>query len=129
VTRSVKRPRSRKAVPIWTEELAGRFEHEHPGPFGPVRPEAVEHGQGEGGGLAGAGRGGGHEIASGEHDGDALRLDRSRLGIAQRLGTPHQAGVKSEFRERHPADPAQIPNRRRGRMPSPGLASVVARST
>ena len=47
-----------------------------------VRPEAVEDRQREGGGLAGAGLGGGEDVAAGEDEGDGLRLDGRGLGVA-----------------------------------------------
>jgi hypothetical protein len=46
-----------------------------------VRAEAVEDGEGEGGGFAGAGLGGGDEIAAGEDDGNRLLLDGRGRGV------------------------------------------------
>jgi hypothetical protein len=44
--------------------------------------ESLEHRHHERGGLAGAGLGAGHEVASGEDKGDRLGLDRRGLGVA-----------------------------------------------
>ena len=44
--------------------------------------QSLEHGQDEGGGLAGAGLGAGQEIAAGEDERDRLALDRGGLGVA-----------------------------------------------
>jgi hypothetical protein len=44
--------------------------------------QAVQHGQGEGGGLAGAGLGGGEQVVTGDHQRDRAHLDRGRLGVA-----------------------------------------------
>jgi hypothetical protein len=40
----------------------------------PSMVQALQQGQGEAGGLAGAGLGGGHDVASGQHGGNRLRL-------------------------------------------------------
>ena len=67
-------------------ELAGRDEDEGadalrgPGPTAGVK--RLQHGQHEGRGLAGAGLGAGEQVAAGEDDGDGLRLDGRRLGVA-----------------------------------------------
>jgi len=61
-------------------ELAGGLEHE--AAEAAVVAEALEHGECKGGGLAGAGLGGAHDIAAGQHDRDSLRLDRRGLGVA-----------------------------------------------
>ena len=67
-------------------ELAGRDEHEHRGPrwLGRFLREALQQRQGEGGGLAGAGRGLSQEVAALEQRRDRLALDRRGLLVAQR---------------------------------------------
>jgi len=47
-----------------------------------VLGEAVEDGQREGGRLAGAGLGGGEDVAAGEDDRDGPFLHRRRLGVS-----------------------------------------------
>ena len=46
--------------------------------------QALDHRQGEGRGLAGAGGGLGEQVAAAEHDGDRLPLDRRRFLVAER---------------------------------------------
>jgi hypothetical protein len=44
--------------------------------------QPLQNGQGEAGGLAGAGLGGAQQVFPGENNGDGLRLDGGGLGIA-----------------------------------------------
>ncbi|OIQ66599.1 hypothetical protein GALL_518300 [mine drainage metagenome] len=44
--------------------------------------QALQQGQGEAGGLAGAGLRGGQQVVTGEHHGNGLELDGSGLGVA-----------------------------------------------
>ena len=66
-------------------KLAGRGKHQHPD-LARLRNltrggKAVERGQHEGGGLAGAGLGDAEEIAAGQDRRDGLQLDRRRLRV------------------------------------------------
>ena len=61
-----------------------------------LRPEAVEDGEGEGGGLAGAGLGGREDVGSGEHDRDRTLLDRCGLGVALLGDGPQQVRGQSK---------------------------------
>ena len=63
--------------------------------------ELVQDRQEEGGRLAGAGLGGGDEVAAGEDGGDGLGLDGRRLGVAHLAGGLHQGGMQAEGLERH----------------------------
>jgi hypothetical protein len=58
--------------------------------------EALQQGQGEPRGLAGAGLGGAEQVASRENDGDGLRLDRGGFGIALFRDGAEQLGQKPE---------------------------------
>src|SRR5204863_2903855 len=69
------------------------------GPLGGC--EALEHGEDERGGLAGAGLGAGHEVATGQHVGNCLTLDGSWIGVALRRDGTEQSGRKPECREGH----------------------------
>ncbi|MCZ7547971.1 MAG: hypothetical protein M5U11_02305 [Anaerolineales bacterium] len=48
-----------------------------------LRGEVVEDGEGEGGGLAGAGLRLADDVGAGEHEGDHARLDGRRFGVAK----------------------------------------------
>ncbi len=50
--------------------------------FGAAAGQDLDHRQGEGGGLAGAGLGDADDVAAHQHLGDALGLDRRRRGVA-----------------------------------------------
>ena len=66
-------------------ELARRGQDQRPDGRGPRRPRRVEqlqHGQHEGGRLAGAGLGAGEHVAAGEHERDGLGLDGGGFGVA-----------------------------------------------
>jgi hypothetical protein len=56
----------------------------------------LQNGQGEAGGLAGAGLRGAEQVASREHDRDGLKLDRGGLGIALLRYSAEQLGAKAE---------------------------------
>ncbi|KKW30390.1 MAG: hypothetical protein UY75_C0034G0010, partial [Parcubacteria group bacterium GW2011_GWC2_52_8c] len=57
-----------------------------------VMREQMQHGQREARGLAGAGLGGSDQIATGEHQGNGLRLDGGGLGIALLGDSAEQLG-------------------------------------
>ena len=59
--------------------------------------ELVEHGKGEGGGLAGAGLGGGDHVVAGEHQRDGLLLDGGRLGVAHLAHGGHDVLAKTKL--------------------------------
>ena len=88
-------------------ELAGRGQDERAdGPSAGARvavrlAEALEHGQDERGGLAGAGLGAGHEVASGEDDGDGIGLDGGGLGVALIRDRAKELGRQPERGEGH----------------------------
>ena len=52
------------------------------GPLRPRRVEQLQHGQHEGGRLAGAGLGAGEHVATGEHERDRLGLDGGGFRVA-----------------------------------------------
>jgi hypothetical protein len=62
--------------------------------------EALQDGQGEAGGLAGAGLRGGEQVAAGEDDGDGLRLDGGGRGVALLGDGAEQLGLEPEGIER-----------------------------
>ena len=72
---------------------------------GRLRAEQLQNGQGEAGGLAGAGLGGGHQVAAGKDDGNRLRLDRRRLGIAFFGNGAKNLGAQAEFGKAHDVCP------------------------
>jgi len=63
--------------------------------------QALQHGEDEGGGLAGARLGAGHEVATGQDVGDRLTLDGSWIGVALCRDGTEQSGRKPERREGH----------------------------
>ncbi len=65
-------------------QFAGRFQHQgaRHACLGTAPGQHLDHGQGETGGLAGAGLGDADHIAPLQHMGDALRLDRRGNGVA-----------------------------------------------
>ena len=67
--------------------------------------ELVQDGQQEGGRLAGAGLGGGDEVAAGEDGRDGLGLDGRGLGVAHLADGLDQDGVQAEGFERHSGTP------------------------
>jgi hypothetical protein len=85
-------------------ELARRRQHQHArlaAGGGRFRAEQLQNGQGEAGGLAGAGLGGGHQVAALQDDGDRLGLDRRRLGVAFFGDGAKDLGAQAEFGELH----------------------------
>ena len=62
-----------------------------------MRREALQRRQREGGGLAGAGLGAGHEIAAREDERDGLFLDGTRLLVAQVLHRLQQRWDQAQF--------------------------------
>jgi hypothetical protein len=77
-------------------ELASGRQHQHPAAFrqraAAVGGQPVQDGEGEGGGLAGAGLGDAQEVAAGHHVGDGLGLDRRR-GLVAFVGQRAQQGL------------------------------------
>jgi len=68
------------------------------------RREALQQGQGESRGLAGAGLRGAEEVSSGQDDGDGLRLDGGRFGVALLRDGAKQLGQEPEAFERRAYD-------------------------
>jgi hypothetical protein len=64
--------------------------------LGGHRREALQHREHEAGGLAGAGLGGGEQVAAPEDDGDGLRLDGGGLGITLLRDGAKQLGQQPE---------------------------------
>jgi hypothetical protein len=58
--------------------------------------QALQQGQGEAGGLAGAGLRGAEQVASREDEGDGLRLDGGGFGIALLRDSAKQLGDQPE---------------------------------
>jgi hypothetical protein len=63
--------------------------------------EKLEDGEGEGGGLAGAGLGSSQDIATGEHRRDGLGLNGGRLVITLGIDRPQQFDPKAEGSKWH----------------------------
>ena len=61
--------------------------------------QALDHGQGEGRGLAGSSGGLGEQVAAAEHDGDRLALDRRRFLVAERRHGGQQGVGEPECRK------------------------------
>ncbi len=79
-------------------QLARGHEDESAGatPLLAVFGDPLEHGQGEGRGLAGPGRRLAEHIASGKQHGNGLALDRCRFLVAERGDRAHQGGGEAE---------------------------------
>ena len=58
--------------------------------------EDLKQGEGEAGGLAGAGLGGAQKVLAGEYDGDGLRLDGGGRGVALVRDCAEQLGLEPE---------------------------------
>ena len=87
-----------------------------------VACEALEHGQDERGGLAGAGLGAGQEVATGEDERDRLTLDGGGLGVALCRDGTEQLGRKPECSEGHGVKaPDEALPRNRGARSGRGL--------
>ena len=85
-------------------ELAGRGEDETErrcaaGAHGALLAEALQHGQREGGGLAGAGGGLADQVAAFDQRRDGLGLDRGGNRVAERGDGPLQLGAEREVGE------------------------------
>ena len=80
-------------------------------------PQAVEDGQREGRGLAGAGLGGGEDVAACEDDGDGGCLDRRRGRVALLGDGLQQIGREAERIEGQACAPAWIPAVAGGGLP------------
>ena len=79
-------------------QLTRRRQHQRLHMIGAQR-QVVEHGQGEGCGLAGTGFGlAGHILAGHEHGNDS-RLNGGRLGIAEGVDCLHQLGMQLQTRK------------------------------
>ena len=121
-------------------QLAGRREHERPGPAAPLPVprraprvdrralgpqvveldgEPVQHRERERGGLARAGGRLGQQVLAREQRRDRLELDRRRLLVAQAPQRPEQPGVEVERGE------AGSLRRERPSLPSTGLVGVA----
>jgi hypothetical protein len=78
------------------------------------RGEALQQRKREAGRLAGAGLGGAEEVASGEDDGNGLRLDGGGFGVALLRDRAKQLGDQPEaFKRRTDVDLLMIGPRRR----------------
>jgi len=86
-------------------QLAGRYQHQRTdrvtGNLLTFQGKALQHRQGETGGLASAGLGCGHQVAAGQHGGDGLGLDWGRGGVVQLLQGAQQRFDQAEFGEIH----------------------------
>ena len=82
-------------------QLARRREDQRLGHAVRHAEEPVQDRQQEGGGLAGAGLGGGDQVAAGQDGRDGLGLDRRRLGVAHVARRLHRAGMQAQGLERH----------------------------
>jgi len=75
--------------------------------------EDLEERQREAGGLAGAGLGSAQKVFAGEYDGDGLRLDRRRCGVALLGNSLEQFGLEPEGVKRANGKSPDRPVRRR----------------
>jgi hypothetical protein len=60
------------------------------------RAQDLQKGEGEAGGLAGAGLGRAQEVLAGENNGNGLRLDRRGRGVALFRDCAEQLGLEPE---------------------------------
>ena len=79
-------------------ELAGRRQHQG-ARRGPAGPQPLQQRQGEGRGLAGAGRGLAEDVAARQHGRDGLALDRRRLLVPEGRERRDQLGPQVEVGE------------------------------
>jgi hypothetical protein len=70
--------------------------------------QAVQEGEDEAGGLAGAGLGAAHHVAAGEHGGNRLRLDRGGGVVARFVNRTQQGLGEAESIESHEGEFCQI---------------------
>ena len=80
-------------------ELARRLEDERPrhARLGAAGGQDIDHRQGEGGGLAGAGLGAAEYVASGQHVGNGLLLDGGRNRVAGICDRPQDLCGEAQF--------------------------------
>ena len=76
-------------------EFARGFEDERARAAGRVRAELRKDGQGECGGLAGAGLRAADDVAPGKHERDGAELDGRRLDVTHRLDAVHDCRRKT----------------------------------
>lgn len=69
--------------------------------------QPLEHGDEEGGGLAGAGAGHGDDVGAGEDEGHGLALDRGGDAVPLALDPPEHVGAEAEGLE--PPRPRLLP--------------------
>jgi hypothetical protein len=91
--------KSRKAVSTWA--ASSRVGSRTSTRARPWAPRRVRIGQREGGRLAGAGLGGGDEVAAGQDDGDGPQLDGRGIGVAGGLDAAEHGFGEIESFERH----------------------------
>ncbi|MNE58482.1 hypothetical protein D3C80_1535150 [compost metagenome] len=86
-------------------QFAGRHQHQRAyrvaGDLGPFQGQALQQRQGKTCGLAGAGLGGGHQVAAGQYGRNGLGLDRGRGVVVQALERAQQGFDQAEFGESH----------------------------
>ncbi len=82
-------------------QFAGGAEHQgaRHARAGPAGGQTVDHRQGEGGGLAGAGLGDAQHVAAGQGDRDRLFLDRGRGLVAGFGHRPDKFGAEPQVRK------------------------------
>jgi hypothetical protein len=68
--------------------------HRVGGDFRPFHGQQLQERQRETGGLAGAGLGGGHQVATGQHRRNGLRLNRRRGLVAKRLKERSKGSIR-----------------------------------
>ena len=84
-------------------QFAGGFQDQRAGHAGsgPARGQYFDHGQGETGGLAGAGLGAAKDIAAHQRHRNGLGLNRGRLAIAGLVDGAKDVGAKPQFSKTH----------------------------
>ena len=86
--------------------------------------QQLQHGQGEAGGLAGAGLGAGQQVVAFQHHGDGLRLYGGGLGVALLLHGPQNGGCQVQIIKVHRMDAPVSSGRRMLRACSGGRRPV-----
>ena len=127
------RPRNTPSI-CWASSRVGVRTRAPVGAAGPVE-EAVQDRQQERGGLAGAGLGGGDEVAAGQDGRDGLGLDRGRGDVAEGLGVSREERGKGRVAEKASSLMGTLKNRstsvivaRRLAEPNGSTASPPGRS-